>query len=148
MAVPAHDERDGAFAEKFGLPIIKVVAKPEEVEAIGGEKVIREALEKGSLEELVQNNPKLFAEIQDCFVDEGYSINSGEFSGLSTKEATEAIIEKLSKEGIGEKATNYKLRDWVFSRQRYWGEPIPSYTAKTAASSPFQKMNFPWNFPM
>ncbi|HPY53663.1 MAG TPA: leucine--tRNA ligase [Treponemataceae bacterium] len=147
MAVPAHDERDGAFAEKFGLPVIKVVAKPEEVEAIGGEKVIREALEKGSLEELVQNNPKLFAEIQDCFVDEGYSINSGEFSGLSTKDATEAIIEKLSKEGIGEKATNYKLRDWVFSRQRYWGEPIPLVHCESCGIVPIPEDELPLELP-
>ena len=95
----------------------------------------------------MQNNPKLFAEIQDCFVDEGYSINSGEFSGLSTKEATEAIIEKLSKEGIGEKATNYKLRDWVFSRQRYWGEPIPLVHCESCGIVPIPEDELPLELP-
>jgi len=95
MAVPAHDTRDWEFAKKFDLPIIEVVK--------GGD-VDKEAF-------------------TDCAT--GSMVNSGFLNGLSVEEAKKAIIEYLTKEGIGEQKVNYKLRDWVFSRQRYWGEPIP-----------------------
>lgn len=96
MAVPGHDERDFEFAKKYDLPIIQVVSKD------------------GSLYELT-----------DAFVDEGVAVNSGEFDGLTTVEFKEKIIAWLEERGAGERAVNYKLRDWIFSRQRYWGEPIP-----------------------
>ncbi len=95
MAVPAHDERDYDFAKVFGLPIIEVVK--------GGD-VTKEAF-------------------VDCAT--GIMTNSGFLDGLSVDEAKVKIIEWLSENGVGEKKVNYKLRDWVFSRQRYWGEPIP-----------------------
>ncbi len=95
MAVPAHDERDWEFSKKFDLPIIEVIE--------GGD---------------VQN-----AAFTD--VETGTLVNSGFLNGLSVAEAKEKMIAYLSENGIGEKKTNYKLRDWVFSRQRYWGEPIP-----------------------
>ncbi len=97
MAVPGHDERDMEFAKKFGLEIIKVV--------------------DGGL-----NAP-------ECFVDEGVSINSANeeisLNSLPTPEAKKKIVEWLTKKGFGKAAVQYKLRDWLFSRQRYWGEPIP-----------------------
>ena len=96
MAVPAHDDRDWEFAKKFNLPIIEVVA--------GGENVQEAA----------------FTDIYS-----GKMINSDFLNGLEVKEAIAKMIEFLSEKGIGKKKTNYKLRDWVFSRQRYWGEPIP-----------------------
>ncbi|MDD6284321.1 MAG: leucine--tRNA ligase [Firmicutes bacterium] len=95
MAVPAHDTRDWDFAKKFGLPIIEVVA--------GGD-VEKEAF-------------------TDCAT--GTMVNSGFLDGMSVDEAKKAIVEWMSQKGIGEQKVNYKLRDWVFSRQRYWGEPIP-----------------------
>ena len=95
MAVPAHDERDYDFAKVFGLPIVEVVK--------GGD-VTKEAF-------------------VDCAT--GIMTNSGFLDGLSVDEAKVRIIEWLSENGVGEKKVNYKLRDWVFSRQRYWGEPIP-----------------------
>ena len=95
MAVPAHDTRDYEFAKVFGLPIIQVVA--------GGD-ISEEA----------------FTDVATGILE-----NSGFLNGLSVEEAKKAIIEFLQKEGKGEPKTNYKLRDWVFSRQRYWGEPIP-----------------------
>ena len=95
MAVPAHDTRDWEFAKKFGLPIVEVVA---------GGHVDEEA----------------YTDIAD-----GTMVNSGFLNGLSVAEAKKAMVEWLTKEGIGEKKVNFKLRDWVFSRQRYWGEPIP-----------------------
>ncbi len=96
MAVPAHDDRDWEFAKKFGLPIIEVVA--------GGDDVQQAA----------------FTDIYS-----GKMINSDFLNGLEVKEAIKKMIAFLEEKGIGKKKTNYKLRDWVFSRQRYWGEPIP-----------------------
>jgi leucyl-tRNA synthetase len=101
MAVPAHDERDFEFATKFSLPIIQVVEPPD------AEQI--ELVRQGRL----------------CFVGDGKAINSGKFNGLLTAEFKEKITNSLSEKGLGKKAVNYKLRDWLFSRQRYWGEPFP-----------------------
>ena len=106
MAVPAHDERDWEFAKKFHLPIIQVVAK-------NGEEV--------------DVNEAAFTDVAT-----GVLINSDFLNGLEVKDAKEKMIKFLEEKGIGQAKTNYKLRDWVFSRQRYWGEPIPvSYTHLT-----------------
>ena len=97
MAVPAHDERDWEFAKKFNMPIIEVVAgSPVDV------------------------NEAVYTDVA-----EGTLVNSGFLDGLSVSDAKEKIIEFMTEKGIGHAKTNYKLRDWVFSRQRYWGEPIP-----------------------
>ena len=95
MAVPAHDTRDWEFAHKFGLPVIEVVA--------GGD-VTKEA----------------YTDIAD-----GVMVNSGFLDGLRVADAKKKMIEYLTEKGIGAKKVNFKLRDWVFSRQRYWGKPIP-----------------------
>lgn len=101
MSVPAHDDRDFEFAKKFDLPIIQVVEpeNPEQAELARQEKL--------------------------CFTGNGKAINSGEFTGLSTTDFKEKIANWLAEKGLGEKAVNYKLRNWLFSRQRYWGEPFP-----------------------
>lgn len=113
MAVPAHDERDFAFAKKFELPIVTVVEPP--------------ALQEGGNKDLsttygVQDEIKV---VHECFVGEGVVVNSGEFNGLETQQAKKRMIDWLQQNGSGKATVNYKLRDWVFSRQRYWGEPIP-----------------------
>jgi leucyl-tRNA synthetase len=102
MAVPAHDERDWEFAKAFNLPIILVVA---------GEKP--------------QAGKDYSAEPKECTVADGYSVNSDKFTGLPTSETKKQITDWLEEKKIGKRAVNYKLRDWIFSRQRYWGEPIP-----------------------
>jgi len=97
MCVPAHDERDFEFAKKFGLTITQVIKKP------GTESVA----------------------LAEAYVEEGVMVNSGPFDDMPSSEAKETIANYLQEQGIGKKTINYKLRDWVFSRQRYWGEPIP-----------------------
>jgi leucyl-tRNA synthetase len=99
MAVPAHDERDFEFAKTFGLPIVEVVS-PD-----------------GSLHE----------SLPEAYSDDGIAVRSGPFDGQTTAEMKRNIIRHLEAKGIGRGKVNYKLRDWVFSRQRYWGEPIPVY---------------------
>ena len=107
MAVPGHDERDFEFAEQYGLEIIRVVAHPDE------------------LGDLDPSEAEKLPPISEVFTGEGIAVNSGEFNGLKTPEFKRKITEWLEQRALGRHAVNYKLRDWIFSRQRYWGEPIP-----------------------
>ena len=117
MAVPAHDTRDWEFAKKFDLPIIEVIK--------GGD-VDKEAFTDVATGELV---------------------NSGFLTGMSVAEAKKAITEWLVKEGVGEAKTNFKLRDWVFSRQRYWGEPIPIVKCEKCGFVPIDESELPLELP-
>ncbi len=135
MSVPGHDERDMEFAVKFGLDIIPVVT-PAEYKDVAFKKIRTEEGEiiisgKG-LEKMLNGEAKEFnnycEEIKKgktSFTGEGYSINSGFLTGLPTAEAKEKMIKWLEEKGIGKRSTNYRLRDWLFSRQRFWGEPFP-----------------------
>ncbi len=118
MAVPAHDTRDWEFAKKFNLPIIEVVK---------GGNVEEEAF-------------------TDCAT--GIMVNSGMLDGLSVDEAKVKIIEWLTSEGKGHAKVNYKLRDWVFSRQRYWGEPIPIVHCEKCGYVPIDESELPLKLPM
>ncbi len=118
MAVPAHDTRDWEFAKKFDLPIIEVVK--------GGN---------------VQEEP-----FTDCAT--GVMVNSGMLDGLTVEEAKKKIIDWLTKEGKGHAKVNYKLRDWVFSRQRYWGEPIPIVHCEKCGYVPIDESELPLKLPM
>ena len=121
MAVPAHDERDWEFAKKFNLPIIQVVAK-------NGEEV--------------DVNEAAFTDVAT-----GVLINSDFINGLEVKEAKEKMIEFLTEKGIGNAKVNYKLRDWVFSRQRYWGEPIPIIHCDKCGYVPVDESELPLLLP-
>ncbi len=105
MAVPAHDGRDWEFARKFGLPIRRVVS-PRPVLSLAGGRACT-------------------AEPEECFEGEGFATNSSILDGLPTADARVAILAELEKRGLGHARVQYKLRDWLFSRQRYWGEPFP-----------------------
>lgn len=94
MAVPAHDERDFAFAEKFGLPVIEVIERPDD-------------------------------SIDQCYQGEGTLVNSGAFNGMRSEDAREQIVAWLEQQGKGSAKVTYKMHDWLISRQRYWGAPIP-----------------------
>ena len=121
MAVPAHDERDWEFAKKFKLPIIQVVAK-------NGEEV--------------DVNEVAFTDVAT-----GVLINSDFLNGLEVKDAKEKMISFLEEKGIGQAKTNYKLRDWVFSRQRYWGEPIPIVHCDKCGYVPIDESELPLLLP-
>lgn len=118
MAVPAHDTRDWEFAKKFDLPIVEVVS--------GGADVQKEAYTD---------------------VYKGEMVNSGFLTGMTVKEAIPAMIDYLEKEGLGKRKVNFKLRDWVFSRQRYWGEPIPIVSCEKCGYVPIPEEELPLVLP-
>ena len=113
MAVPAHDDRDFAFATKYNLPIERVIE--------GGESL--------------------------PFTEFGPLVNSGKFDGLVGEEAKDAIVEELAKDGLGKKQVNYRLRDWLVSRQRYWGAPIPMIHCEKCGTVPVPMENLPVELP-
>jgi len=113
MGVPAHDERDFAFAKKYGLPIIPVIQPPE-----------------GNWN-------------GECYPGDGVLINSGAFSGLSSEEGKKRIIAFLKEKGLGDAAVSYRLRDWLISRQRYWGAPIPIIYCEKCGEVPVPEKDLP-----
>lgn len=117
MAVPAHDERDFAFATKFNLPIERVITNK------------------------LGNEPEL------PFCEHGIVTNSGEFDGLTTDEAKKAIVAKLEKQNLGKMKVNYRLRDWLVSRQRYWGAPIPVIYCDDCGTVPVPEKDLPVELP-
>lgn len=118
MAVPAHDERDFDFAKKFSLPIIQVIE--------GGTNI----------------NEEPYTDVEN-----GIMINSGSLNGLSCREAQKKVISYLEENGLGKKKVNFKLRDWVFSRQRYWGEPIPIVHCEKCGYVPVPESELPLRLP-
>ncbi|MBN2314943.1 MAG: leucine--tRNA ligase, partial [Sedimentisphaerales bacterium] len=124
MAVPAHDERDFEFATKFNLPIIQVVEPPDAEQA--------ELARQGKL----------------CFIGNGKAINSGPFTDLSTPDFKKQITHWLAERGLGNQAINYKLRDWLFSRQRYWGEPFPIVHTEDGRIVALQEEELPLKLPV
>ncbi|MFC1939512.1 leucine--tRNA ligase [Chloroflexota bacterium] len=115
MGVPAHDERDFAFAKKYGLPIITVIAPP----GWQGE------------------------ELQEAYVEDGTMANSGQFNGLPSRQGIEAVCDLLEEKGWGGRATTYRIRDWLISRQRYWGAPIPMVYCEKCGIVPVTEDDLP-----
>lgn len=116
MAVPAHDQRDYDFANKFGLPIIKVVDGTENVDD---------------------------DDVIDFYSGEGKLINSGDFNGTPTSEAREEVVAWLESQGVGHSQVTYKMRDWLISRQRYWGAPIPIIHCPHCGNVPVPEKDLP-----
>ncbi|MBQ9930991.1 MAG: leucine--tRNA ligase [Firmicutes bacterium] len=117
MAVPAHDTRDFDFAKKYGINIIPVIEA---------------------------NDPSIDVNnLEEAYIAEGKLINSGKFTGMDNKEAIEQIIGYLEEQGIGEKSINFRLRDWLISRQRYWGTPIPMIYCEHCGWVPEKLENLP-----
>ncbi len=119
MCVPAHDERDFEFATKFGISIVQVIKKT-------GEEL---------------------KPLTEAYTEEGVMVNSGPFDDMKSTEAKETIASYLQEHDIGQKTVNYKLRDWVFSRQRYWGEPIPIIHCDTCGAVPVPEAELPVKLP-
>jgi leucyl-tRNA synthetase len=115
MGVPAHDQRDFEFAQKYGLPVKVVIAPP----GYAGEA------------------------LTDAYVDEGTMVHSGEFDGLPNDEGKKAIAEAAEKREIGRQSISYRLRDWLISRQRYWGAPIPMVHCKKCGEVPVPEDQLP-----
>ncbi len=120
MAVPGHDERDFEFAKKFNLPIRKVILQPD-------------------------TNEK--DELTAAYTDPGIMINSGIFNGINSEEGIEKIISYLEEKKLGKKKINYRLRDWLISRQRYWGTPIPIIHCEKCGEVPVDEKDLPVELP-
>ncbi len=121
MAVPAHDERDFEFAKKYDLDI-EVVIQPEDEELVG-------------------------SELEEAYTEKGKVVNSESINGLTATEAFDRIVEHLEEQGIGQKEVNYRLRDWLISRQRYWGTPIPIIYCDDCGVVPVPEEDLPVELP-
>ena len=149
MAVPAHDDRDFEFAKKFFLPI-KPVIMPKDADL---NKEFEVAFDYDYAETFAKHreeNEKLRdAGIKEAYTDieNGVAVNSGFLNGLSSKEAIKKAIEYIEENKLGKGKVNYKLRDWVFSRQRYWGEPIPMVYCEDCGWNPIPETELPLVLP-
>lgn len=121
MAVPAHDQRDFDFARKYGIPVRVVIQGPD--------------------------SPTNGDAMTEAYEDDGIMVNSGQFNGLSSSEGKRAVIEYMEKNGIGRGTVNYKLRDWLISRQRYWGAPIPIVYCEKCGTVPVPYEQLPVYLP-
>ena len=118
MAVPAHDERDFEFATVFGLPIVEVIGHPDSPKDADGRLI-------------------------EAYIGPGNMVNSGEFDGLPWEEGKRRVVDWLAERGAGEGTVNYRMRDWIFSRQRYWGEPIPIIHCQACGEVPVPENDLP-----
>jgi leucyl-tRNA synthetase len=134
MAVPAHDDRDWEFAKKFGLKIKVVVGS-----LIPRVRDVGTSIKDEPFKTIVAGMERFVTAFGDCFIGEGFAVHSENaeisLNGLPTVEAKKKITDWLEEKGLGKKTINYKLRDWLFSRQRYWGEPFPIVWKRDASGN-------------
>ena len=144
MAVPAHDDRDFEFAEKFKLPVLSVIMEKSDDEKIQLQNELEARLiyEYWSEGKRIPGMKKAFTDVEN-----GIAVNSDFLNGLSSKEAIEKAIEYIEENQLGQRKVNYKLRDWVFSRQRYWGEPIPMVYCEKCGWNPIVEEELPLKLP-
>ncbi len=144
MAVPAHDDRDFEFAKKFNLPIKTVIIPKTDSK----KEILQNELD-GKFDNNFAETKKLNKEITEPFTDveNGIAINSEFLDGLNSKEAIEKAINYIEENKLGKRKVNYKLRDWVFSRQRYWGEPIPMVYCEDCGWNPIPEEELPLKLP-
>jgi len=137
MAVPAHDERDFDFAIRYDLPVVEVVRPTEPIEGNAEEKAAA-----GLLREVARDGKRL-----TCFVGDGIAVNSPIFDGQPTPEAKKTITRWLAEKGLGNHKVAYRLRDWIFSRQHYWGEPYPVVHLEDGSVKPLLEDRLPVELP-
>ena len=143
MAVPAHDDRDFEFAQKFKLPI-----KPVIIPKSDNETNMLQSEAEAKFDYLMNNdNSDMFMKEPYTDVENGVAVNSGFLNGLTSKEAIKKAIDYIEENKLGKKQVNYKLRDWVFSRQRYWGEPIPMVYCEDCGWNPIPESELPLVLP-
>jgi leucyl-tRNA synthetase len=133
MAVPAHDTRDMEFAFKYHLPIKEVIES------------IDKELTQNSKIKIQNDNSKL--KNKNCFVEDGMLFNSGEYTGVTSEKARKGMIRWLENNNLGKRKVNYKIRDWLVSRQRYWGAPIPIIYCEKCGTVPVPEKNLPVKLP-
>ncbi len=145
MAVPAHDTRDFEFAKKFNLPIKPVIIPKIKDEA----DKLQNEIEAKFQYNFSDSQERLNMEMEEPFTDveNGIAVNSGFLNGLESKEAIKKATEYIEENKLGTKKVNYKLRDWVFSRQRYWGEPIPMVYCEECGWVPISEEELPLKLP-
>ncbi|HXK36168.1 MAG TPA: leucine--tRNA ligase [Candidatus Paceibacterota bacterium] len=140
MAVPAHDQRDYEFANKFNIPVTCVIDPPESLVAQLGDTL-------SDAQRQTQNQRESILAGKAVYEGDGNLINSEAFNGLNAKDAVKSITKALKEKGMGRSETQYKLRDWVLSRQRYWGCPIPMIKCPSCGYVPVSKDDLPVKLP-
>lgn len=146
MAVPAHDERDFEFATKYNLPIKRVIVESKNT-AKNADCVAKSKEDSEFKAHSSKQDKSEIGDIAQAFINDGILVDSAEFSGLSSEQARAKIIAHFESKNLGQGVTNYKLRDWGVSRQRYWGAPIPMVHCQSCGIVPEKIENLPITLP-
>lgn len=143
MSVPAHDQRDLDFAGKYNLPVKVVIVPQDEAQSSEHPEKLRHGASRAPRKASPRCKQSTDKDLVEAYENEGVLVNSGQFSGLPSKEAREKISDFIEAGSFGKKVVNYKLRDWGISRQRYWGTPIPIIYCKSCGTVPVPEDELP-----